>query len=97
MNETPNLEIYCKAWPVRDSKYFHKQAFNLDWERQTIQCPAKQEMPFAPGGMVHFPQEVCAECPLKSQCQGFTPVTGLRIKNEKSAWLPTLLSGSVPF
>src|SRR6266702_5619447 len=56
-----NLEIYCKAWPVRDSKYFHKQAFNLDWERQTIQCPAKQEMPFIPGGMVHFPKEVCAE------------------------------------
>jgi len=63
-----NLEIYCKAWQVRDSKYFHKQAFNLDWERQTIQCPAKQEMPFVPGDMVHFPKEVCAQCPLKAQC-----------------------------
>jgi Transposase DDE domain/Transposase domain (DUF772) len=63
-----NLEIYCKAWPVRDSKYFHKQAFNLDWERQTIQCPAKQEMPFVPGGVVHFPKEACVQCPLKTQC-----------------------------
>jgi hypothetical protein len=63
-----NLEIYCKAWPVHDGKYFHKQAFNLDWERQTIQCPAKQEMPFVPGGMVQFPKEVCAGCPLKAQC-----------------------------
>ena len=63
-----DLEVYCKAWPVRDSKQFHKQAFALDWERQTIQCPAKQEMPFVPGGVVHFPKEICAQCPLQAQC-----------------------------
>jgi transposase len=62
------LEIYCKAWPVRNGKRFHKQTFVLDWERQTIQCPAKQEMPFVPGGVVHFPKEICAQCPLKAQC-----------------------------
>jgi Transposase DDE domain/Transposase domain (DUF772) len=62
------LEIYCKAWPVRESPRFHKQAFLLDWEHQTIWCPAKQEMPFVPGGIVHFPKETCAECPLKAQC-----------------------------
>src|SRR3989441_6368280 len=26
------LEVYCKAWPVREGKHFHKQAFALDWE-----------------------------------------------------------------
>ncbi len=62
------LEVYCKAWPVRESKCFHKQAFALDWERQTIRCPAEQEMPFVPGGVVHFPKEICAGCPLKAQC-----------------------------
>ncbi len=62
------LVIYCKAWLVRQGKRFHKQAFLLDWERQTIQCPAKQEMPFVPGGVVHFPKETCAQCPLKAQC-----------------------------
>src|SRR6266496_4418253 len=62
------LEVYCKAWPVREGKRFHKQAFVLDWEQQTIQCPAKQEMPFVPGGVVHFPKDTCAECPLKVQC-----------------------------
>ncbi|QBD75152.1 IS1182 family transposase [Ktedonosporobacter rubrisoli] len=62
------LEVFCKAWPVRNGKRFHKQAFMLNWERQTIQCPAKQEMPFVPGGVVHFPKETCAECPLKAQC-----------------------------
>jgi Transposase DDE domain/Transposase domain (DUF772) len=63
-----DLEIYCKAWPVRESKRFQKQAFSLDWERQTIQCPAKQEMPFVPGGVVHFPKVICAQCPLQTQC-----------------------------
>jgi len=62
------LEVYCKAWPVRESKLFQKQTFTLDWERQIICCPAKQEMPFVPGGVVHFPKETCAQCPLKTQC-----------------------------
>lgn len=63
-----DLEVYCKAWPVRQGTHFHKQAFALDWERQLIRCPAAQEMPFVPGGVVHFPKETCAQCPLKAQC-----------------------------
>lgn len=62
------LEVYCKAWPVRSGQHFHKQAFILDWDRRTIRCPAEQEMPFQPGGIVHFPKEICAQCPLKAQC-----------------------------
>jgi hypothetical protein len=62
------LEIYCKAWPVREGKQFHKQTFVLDWQRQIIRCPAEQEMPFVAGAVVHFPTETCAKCPLKAQC-----------------------------
>ena len=62
------LTIYCKAWPVREGKQFHKQSFVLDWERQLIRCPAEQEMPFVAGAVVHFPKEICAQCPLKAQC-----------------------------
>jgi Transposase DDE domain len=62
------LEIYCKAWPVREGKRFSKQAFTLDWDRQIIRCPVEQEMPFTPGGVVHFPKDTCAQCPLKAQC-----------------------------
>jgi hypothetical protein len=63
-----DLQVYCKAWPVRQGPHFHKQAFVLDWQRQIIRCPAEQEMPFVPGGVVHFPKETCAQCPLKAQC-----------------------------
>jgi hypothetical protein len=60
--------VYCKAWPVRQSKRFSKQAFTLDWEREIIRCPASQEMSFVPGGVVHFPEEICAKCPFQTQC-----------------------------
>ncbi len=63
-----DLAVYCKAWPVRKSNHFSKQTFTLDWEQQIIRCPAEQEMPFVPGGVVHFPKETCAQCPLKEQC-----------------------------
>ncbi len=62
------LDIYCKAWPVRNGTHFPKTAFQLDWERQLIRCPAEQELPFVPGEVVQFPAEVCAACPLREQC-----------------------------
>src|SRR5947209_19353753 len=34
-----DLVVYCKAWPVRESKRFSKPAFVLDWERHMIRCP----------------------------------------------------------
>jgi DDE family transposase/transposase-like protein DUF772 len=63
-----DLQIYCKAWPVRNGTRFVKTAFSLDWDRQRIRCPNQQEMPFEPGGTVHFPADVCAACPLRERC-----------------------------
>lgn len=67
-HRSPELEVYCKAWPVRQGQQFSKQAFHLDWEQQIIHCPASQEMPFTPGGVVHFPKTICVQCPLQAQC-----------------------------
>ncbi len=44
--------------------------FELDWERLLIRCPNHVELPFEPGGVVHFPAETCAACPLHQQCAG---------------------------
>jgi Transposase domain (DUF772) len=63
-----SLAIYCKAWPVRNGSYFPKTAFILDWARQRIRCPAQVELPFTPGGIVHFPAATCAVCPLRERC-----------------------------
>jgi hypothetical protein len=62
------LEIYCKAWPERSSKCVSKQVFTIDWERYMLRCPAGQEMPFQPGGIVHFPKDICTQCPLRAHC-----------------------------
>lgn len=67
-DRTPDLAIYCKAWPVRQGPHFAKTAFNLDGERQTMRCPHDVELPFEPGGVVHFPAGACAACPLRAQC-----------------------------
>jgi hypothetical protein len=62
----PDLAIYCKAWPVRNGDRFPKTAFSLDWQRQVLRCPNEVLMPFAPGGVVHFPAATCAACPLRA-------------------------------
>jgi transposase len=62
----PGLRITCKAWPVRNGDRFPKTAFVLDWERQTLRCPAGAVMPVVPGGVVHYPATTCAACALRA-------------------------------
>ena len=64
-DRTPDLAIYCKAWPVRHGPHFATAAFTLDWERQTLRCPHDVELPIEPGRIVHFPAGACATCPLR--------------------------------
>jgi len=62
------LAISCKAWPVRNRGRFPKTAFPLDWEQGTIRCPNAITVPFQVGGIVPFPAEACATCPLRARC-----------------------------
>jgi len=63
-----DLTIICKAWPVRQGKRFDKTAFVLDWESHLIRCPNQVSIPFGEGKVVHFPQQQCEICPLRSRC-----------------------------
>ncbi len=62
------LEIYCKAWPVRNGGRFPKTAFVLNWEKKTICCPNQVTLPFKTGGVVHFPADVCSACSYHDRC-----------------------------
>jgi hypothetical protein len=62
------LEIYCRAWRVQNKGRYPKTAFELDWKKKLMRCPAGQEMPFEEGGVVRFPAKVCAACPLRERC-----------------------------
>jgi DDE family transposase/transposase-like protein DUF772 len=64
------LEIFCKAWPVRAGSFFPKTAFAINWERQMLRCPQGIEMTCQPGKVVHFPRETCASCPQQARCTG---------------------------
>jgi hypothetical protein len=63
-----DLQIFCKAFPVRNGPRFTKPAFTLDFDQGLLTCPNSVTMPFTPGGKVQFPAQVCAACPLRTQC-----------------------------
>jgi Transposase DDE domain/Transposase domain (DUF772) len=63
-----DLQIFCKAFPVRNGPRFAKPAFTLDFDRGLLTCPNHLTMAFTPGGKVQFPAQVCAACPLRPQC-----------------------------
>jgi hypothetical protein len=67
-DRTQNLTIICKAWKVRNGKFFDKNAFVLDWENYLIRCPNGVSLSFTEGTVVHFPKQQCQTCPLRSQC-----------------------------
>jgi transposase len=65
----PDLQIFCKAWRVRNSGgRFAKDQFTLDFAAGQLTCPAGVSMPFEPGKTVRFPKATCAACPLRQQC-----------------------------
>jgi Transposase DDE domain/Transposase domain (DUF772) len=69
------LEIFCKAWPVRNTTGgYTKAAFTLDFDTGMLTCPNQVSMPFTPGRTVRFPKDTCAACPLRAQCT--TSTTG---------------------
>ena len=65
----PELNIYCKAWPIRNrGGRFPKSAFVLDWQEQTLTCPNQISMPLQLGKTVYFPASDCAVCPWRQRC-----------------------------
>jgi hypothetical protein len=65
----PDLAVYCKAWPVRNTGgRFTKDQFSIDFAAGKLTCPAGVSMPFEPGTTVHFPKDTCAACPLRQRC-----------------------------
>jgi transposase len=63
-----DLQIFCKAFPVRNGPRFAKTAFHLDFDQGLLTCPNHISVTFIPGGKVQFPAQVCAACPLRAQC-----------------------------
>jgi hypothetical protein len=64
----PDLQVVCKAFPVRNGPRFAKPTFALDFDQGLLTCPNSVTMPFTPGGKVQFPAAACRSCPLRPQC-----------------------------
>ncbi len=79
----PDLEVFCKAFPVRNGPRFAKTAFALDFDQQLLVCPNHQAVPFTPGGKVQFPAHTCQACPLRAQCTTSTRGRSVQIHRDE--------------
>ena len=65
----PDLAIFRMAWRVRNTGgRFAEDQFALDFVAGQLTCPAEVTMPFEPGRTVHFPEDTCAACTLRTRC-----------------------------
>jgi Transposase DDE domain len=87
LRERPaGLEMFCKAWPVRNGSRFPKTAVVLDWEAGTLRCPNAVRMPCQTGGVVHFPARTGAVCPLQAQCTSSVHGRSISIHPDERLW-----------
>jgi transposase len=65
------------SWQTKAGKGFNKESFVVDWQAQTVTCPAgKQSLSWLPctesaklaAIHVRFSRKDCSPCPLRSQC-----------------------------
>ncbi len=65
------------TWQARAKQGFASEDFRIDWQAQTVTCPAGQTsanwQPYTdsrgqPGFRVRFSRPVCRACPLRQQC-----------------------------
>lgn len=69
VRERPDdLQVFCKAFGVRNGPRFAKPAFTLDFDQGLVTCPNSVTVAFVPGGKVQFPAQTCQACPLRAQC-----------------------------
>lgn len=74
-------ELVCRPWPVANNNgLFAKTDFDINVKDNIITCPNGQSMPLQFGQTVAFDAEVCAPCPLRSQCTTAKPDRGRTVR-----------------
>lgn len=63
-----NVEVVCKPWRQLNGDKFSKTDFELDFEQETVTCPAGQKQLLVLGQVTRFEPKACNACEVKSQC-----------------------------
>ena len=66
-NDTVEILSKPRQMPPNNG-LFTKRDFKFDLRSRTVTCPAGQQQPFRPGEQVHFDEQVCHGCRLRSSC-----------------------------
>lgn len=73
------VDVICKPWRQSNGDKFAKTDFSLDFEKQTVTCPAGQTQPMILGEVARFEPDICNACELKSKCTTSDRGRGLRV------------------
>lgn len=75
------LKVVSKPPTPRKSERFGKDAFDIDFNNNTVTCPGNVSAPLAPQGKaICFPTAACRACPLREECIGPTRTGGRILK-----------------
>lgn len=73
------VDVICKPWRQSNGEKFAKTDFSLDFDKQTVTCPAGQTQPMILGEVARFEPDICNACELKSKCTTSDRGRGLRV------------------
>lgn len=78
-----NVEIVCKPWRQTNGDKFNKTDFDLDFEQETVTCPAGQRQLLVLGQVTRFDAGTCNACELKPKCTTSDLGRSLRIADNE--------------
>ena len=83
-NDTVEVLSKPRQMPPNNGR-FTKRDFKFDLRSKTVTCPAGQQQPFRPGEQVHFDEEVCHGCRLRSSCTSAKRGRAMQIPRDEVA------------
>ncbi len=67
--EQEGVQVVVRPWSIQPKGgLFGKDKFPIDFEKETMECPAGKEVPIVLGKVVEFPASSCAICELRKLC-----------------------------
>ena len=80
--EAEGQRVVCRPWSARNSRGgYDKTDFDIDLEAMEVTCPGGLTAPIPRlGSVVKFPNDQCAECPLRPNCTNRKNAAGRMVR-----------------
>ncbi len=65
---TDGVKVISKPPTIARSEFFAKDEFDVDFEQETVTCPAGVVVPLRLGKTISFPSANCRDCEMRARC-----------------------------